>query len=280
MSPLLFCLALDPLSTRLNEGSYGYEIYGQKATHLSYMDDLKTDARDDEHQIGLLKVVKTFSGDIQMELRLEKCTKATLKQGRMTETTNIERDADTCIRDLEQEGTHKYLGGNEGDGVQQATRKEKVRKDYYERTTLILISKLDSANKITAVNTLAVPVVTYSFNIVNCKVSELKKLHTKTRKFPTMRKMHHLRLDVDRLYVSRRYGGRGITELETSYKVATIGLSTFPKSFDDPFLGLVQMHDAFCSERGTTVFLEILIYLNYLKKPTNYNNNNNIIIIY
>ena len=33
-------------------------------------------------------------------------------------------------------------------------------------------------------------------------------------------------------------------KLETSYKIATIGLSTFLKSSDDPFLRLVQKHDA------------------------------------
>ena len=31
--------------------------------------------------------------------------------------------------------------------------------------------------------------------------------------------------------------------METSYKIATIGLSTFFKSSDDPLLGLVQKHD-------------------------------------
>ena len=244
LSPLLFCLALAPLSSLLNESSYGYEIYGQKVTHLFYMDDLKTYARDDEHQTGLLKIVKTFSDDIQMEFGLDKCAKATFKRGRLTETTNIELDADTCIRDLEQEGIYKYLGVNEGDGIQHATMKEKVRKEYYRRTRLILNSQLNSANKVTAINTLAIPVVAYSFNIVNWKVSELKKLDTKTRKFLTMHKMHHPKSDVDRLYVARKFGGRGLMQLETSYKITTIGLSTFLKSSDDPLLGLVQKHDA------------------------------------
>ena len=71
----------------LNESSYGYEIYGQKVTHLFYMDDLKTYIRDDEHQTGFLKIVKTFSD-----------AKATFKRGRLAETTNIELDADTCTR--------------------------------------------------------------------------------------------------------------------------------------------------------------------------------------
>ena len=105
LSSLLFCLALAPLSSLLNESSYGYEIYGQKITHLLYIDDLKTYARDDEHQTGLLKIVKTLSNDIQMEFGLDKCAKANFKRGKLTETSNIELDADTCIRDLEQEGT-------------------------------------------------------------------------------------------------------------------------------------------------------------------------------
>ena len=75
LSPLLFCLALAPLSSQLYESSYGYEIYDQKITHLFYMDDLKTYKRDDEHKTGLLKIVKTFSEDIQMECGLDKCPK-------------------------------------------------------------------------------------------------------------------------------------------------------------------------------------------------------------
>lgn len=78
---------------------------------------------------------------------------------------------------------------------------------------------------------MAVPVVTYSYNIVNWKISELKKLDTKTRRFlRTMYKMHRPKSDAGRLYVVRYNGGRGLNQVETSYKIATIGLSTFLKS--------------------------------------------------
>ena len=83
---------------------------------------------------------------------------------------------------------------------------------------------------------MAVPVVTYCFNIVNWKLSELKKLDTKTRKFLTVHKMHHPKSDVDRLFVARNYEGRGLSQLETGCRIATIGLSTFLKSSDDPLL--------------------------------------------
>ena len=110
---------------------------------------------------------------------------------------------------------------------------------------------------------MAVPVVAYSFNIVNSKVSELKKIDAKTKKLLTMHKMHHPKSDVDRLYVAWKYGGRGLMQLETSYKRATIGLSTF----------LVQKHDAkkmiYSAQREAQKFFGSLIRLNYLEKQTN-----------
>ena len=56
--------------------------------------------------------------------------------------------------------------------------------------------------------------------------------------------MHHPKSDADRLYVARKNGGRGLTQLETSNKIATNGLSTFLKSSKDPLVGLVRGHDA------------------------------------
>ena len=93
------------------------------------MDDLKTYSKDDNQQAGLLTVVKKFSDDVRMEFGLEKCTKATFKRGKLTETSDLQLDTDTCIRELDQEGVYRYLGINEGDGIQHAAMKERVRKE-------------------------------------------------------------------------------------------------------------------------------------------------------
>ena len=87
---------------------------------------------------------------------------------------------------------------------------------------MVLKSDLYSANKLEAINTLAVPVVTYSFHVINCTLQELAELDTKTRKFLTMYKMYHPKSDVDRLFLPRAEGGRGLTQLELSYKTTTI----------------------------------------------------------
>ena len=68
--------------------------------------------------------------------------------------------------------------------------KEKIRKEYYRRIRMVLKSEQNSTNKLEAINTLAVPVVTYNFNIINWALQELAKLDTKTRKFLIMYKMH------------------------------------------------------------------------------------------
>ena len=53
LSPLLFCLALAPLSTLLNNTDMGYTVYGEKLNHLFYMDDLKLYAKN-EGQLNTL----------------------------------------------------------------------------------------------------------------------------------------------------------------------------------------------------------------------------------
>ena len=108
---------------------------------------------------------------------------------------------------------------------------------------MVLKSELNATNKIDAINTLAVPVVTYSLNIINWKMEELKCLDRKTRKLLTMHKMHHPKADVDRLYLPRTTGGRGLIQIETSYKTTTIGLDTYLKDKEDHLLQIAKDHD-------------------------------------
>ena len=186
LSPLIFCLALAPLSNLLNNTGMGYNVYNERVNHLFYMDDLKLYAKNDEQLEGLLQIVKMFSDDINMQFGLDKCAKATFKRGKLMKTSSIELDKATSIQDIDQEGTYKYLGINEGDGIQHSKMKEKVQKEYYRRVKLALRSELNAGNKITAINMLAVPVLPYCFHIINWQLQEIKKLYRKTRKLLTM----------------------------------------------------------------------------------------------
>ena len=94
--------------------------------------------------------------------------------------------------------------------------KEKIRKEYLWRVRLIQRTELNGRNKIEAVNSFAVPVVQYSLDHIDWKISELKKIDTKTRKLLNMHKMLHPKEDMERLYIPRKDEGRGLIEVETA----------------------------------------------------------------
>ena len=43
----------------------------------------------------------------------------------------------------------------------------------------------------------------------------------------TMYKMHHPKADIDRLYVKRKEGGRGLVQAEAAYKVEIIDIAEY-----------------------------------------------------
>ena len=49
LSPLLFCIALIPLTNELNRADCGYQVHGteRKISHLLYMDDMQQQGRNE-----------------------------------------------------------------------------------------------------------------------------------------------------------------------------------------------------------------------------------------
>ena len=62
-SPLLFCIALIPLTNELNRADCGYQVNGteRKISHLLYMDDLKLLGRNENELKNEMKIVQTIS---------------------------------------------------------------------------------------------------------------------------------------------------------------------------------------------------------------------------
>ena len=65
-------------------------------------------------------------------------------------------------------------------------------------------------------NSWAVPLVMYSGTFLKWTREEPKQMDQRTRKLMTMHKALRPRDDVDRLYVSRNVGGRGLASIEDS----------------------------------------------------------------
>ena len=105
--------------------------------------------------------------------------------------------------------------------------REKIWKEYFRTVRSTLINELNARNRIDAINSLALPVVTYSFTIINWSLTEIKKVDTKIRKLLTMHRMHHPKSDVNRLYLPRKERSRGLVLLELSLKTSVIGMDTY-----------------------------------------------------
>ena len=67
----------------------------------------------------------------------------------------------------------------------------KATSEYRNRVRRVLRSKLSSKNKVTAINTFAVPVILYPAAVVTCRREDLKETDIGTRKLMTMHGVFH-----------------------------------------------------------------------------------------
>jgi hypothetical protein len=128
---------------------------------------------------------------------------------------------------------------------------------------MILKSELNTRNKITAIGALAFPVLRCSFGIINWRNEEIKQIDRKTRKKLTMYKMHHPKADIDRLYVKRKEGGRGLVKVEAGCKAEIFNIAEYLSTNykEDQFVKIVKNHGSTQPNmnsiiKSTTKFIE------------------------
>ena len=86
--------------------------------------------------------------------------------------------------------------------------KEKIKREYF-RTRKLLEIKLYSRNLIKGINNWVV-LVRYSGQFLKSTREELKQMDQRTRKQIAIHKVLNHTDDVDRLYVSKKEGGKGL----------------------------------------------------------------------
>ena len=99
-----------------------------------------------------------------------------------TNSQNLVIDSNREIQESEQGKMYKYLGTEEGEGIQHQQMKERLKQEYNWRLQMILKSELNARNKITAIGALAVPVLRYSFGI-NRRTEDIKKMTEKSERY-------------------------------------------------------------------------------------------------
>ena len=197
-----------------------------------YMDDIKLFVKNEKELETLIHTVRIYSRDIGMKFGIEKCAMLVMKSGKRQMTDGMELPNKDKIKSLAENETYKYLGILDADTIKQAEMKEKIQKEYLRRTRKLHETKLNSRDLIKGMNTWAVPLVRYSGPYLKWTREELKQMDQRTKKLMTMHKALHPRDDVDRLYVFRKEGGRGLTSIEESIDTSIHRLENYTQKHE------------------------------------------------
>ena len=242
LSPLLFVMCMMPLSTLLKKEKAGYDLGKNrgKINHLLYMDDLKLYARNKKETDALISTTQIYSKDICMEFGISKCAHIMLQRGKVVSEGGLEILDGQCIDEVDGETGYKYLGILEANDIKHEQMKDKITKEYVKRVKKIASSKLNSGNTIDAINSRAVSLVRYGAGIIDWTKEELRKIDRKTRKILTMNRMLHPQSDVDRLYIPRKEGGRGLLGVEDCVQIEVESLAKYVSASDELLLQAVS----------------------------------------
>ncbi|CAK1595089.1 unnamed protein product [Parnassius mnemosyne] len=138
---------------------------------------------------------------------------------------------------MDENDTYKYLGLREGRCTDHTAIKKDLSNEYFRRLNLICKKQLNSRNLFKAINTFAIPILTYSFGVIKWWTqTELNALDRKVRTIMTSHRVHHPRSSVMRLYLPRKHGGRGFLSALTLHNREVRSLRNyFLSRADDPF---------------------------------------------
>ena len=232
LSPLLFVLCMVLLTWLLRRAKVGYEWgnKGFKLNHFLFMDDLNLFAKGKNQIDSLVQTVHIFSEDIGMQFGITKFGVCTMERRKVISADGIRLPDGQHMKDID-ETIYKYLGILETDKMRRKKEiKKKFSKEYLRRLRLILRSKLNGKNKIMAVNTWAVFVMRYGAGISKWNTDELKSLDRRTRKFIKMHGALHLKSDIDRVYLSRKMGGKGLISCDGCMRMEEHNLGWYIKN--------------------------------------------------
>ena len=156
----------------------------------------------------------------------------TLKKEKLLKFDEIHLPNQEKIKEEDENG-YTYFGIPGLDKIKEHKMKIKVAAEYKRRLRLILKPSLNGKNKIQAINTLAVALLIYGAGFINWKVDELKKMERMTRKTLTMYEALHPKIDIDRLYLKRKHGGRGLFSIEMCVRLRDNNLGLYVRGSNE-----------------------------------------------
>ena len=117
---------------------------------------------------------------------------------------------------------YKYLSVDENIEFVGPIKKDRILKEYTNRVRKIGSSELSDCNKVTTYNCFAVAIITPTLWAVNSTTDDIKQIDIKTRKILIMTGNFHPNSDIDKSYVDRKSGGRGLSSIKIMFESSLV----------------------------------------------------------
>ena len=99
---------------------------------------------------------------------------------------------------------------------------------------------MNGGNLVPRVNTWAVSLLRYSATFVSWKKSELQAINKKTRKLCTIYGALNPKSDVDKLYILRKEGGRGLISIEDCVELTRRDLEVYVRGSEERLMQALE----------------------------------------
>ena len=236
LSPLIFIIALNPLSLIINRRCTGYKIGDIRISHLWYMDDLKGFTDSFENLCKMANLIETMSNDIGMEFGLSKCKCVNIVGGKHQKVGSIKLQSGGIMEELNEDESYKYLGIEELETIKHEAVKTRVKNNVKSKLRKLLATELNARNLFQAINKSILPLISYSFGVVNWNEDELKGYDIQIRKMLNMYRVFEINSDIDRLYLPRENGGRGLLSVWDVFRAKTSRIAHSLSHTNNPIL--------------------------------------------
>ena len=175
----------------------------------------------------MLGVVDETSRAVGMALGLRKCAAVLVTQGKVSECENFAIPNEREIGALGAEESYRYLGINQSLRNHDIRVKRKLTEKYLARLKAIWTTRLSGKTKTKLTNSWAISVFRYYFSCLKWTRGELRDLDISTRRILRQNKSHHYNAALERLYLPRTAGGRGLISLESCWERTVISTATY-----------------------------------------------------
>nr|XP_049697654.1 uncharacterized protein LOC110372995 [Helicoverpa armigera] len=145
-------------------------------------------------------------------------TTETINTTHTTDTTDRTNTTDT-ITAMEPTELYKYLG------YKQLKVPKKAK--YKRRVTAVCKTQLTGKHLIKALNTYAIPILTYSFGVIKWSKTDILQLERTTRTTLTKHNNLHPKSAIERLTIKRQNGGRGLIDIHHLWQKQISRLKAF-----------------------------------------------------